>query len=199
MRSAVETDLAEWLTGAGTCPDGTYCGVMADASVRPAHPDDAPEIARVQIQTWREAYRSTVPPTVLDTLDERQATESWRSAIIDPPSTRHRVLAALELDRLVGFSAMTPGETGDPADMATIAILLVEPRFGRRGHGSRLLAAAVEHLRGDGFARATTWLLARDQVSQGFYRSAGWDADGAARALNMAGTEVDEIRLHAAL
>ena len=46
----------------------------------------------------------------------------------------------------------------DASHTAQIAPLLVEPRWGRRGHGSRLLAAAVDHARADGFTRLITWV-----------------------------------------
>ena len=41
----------------------------------------------------------------------------------------------------------TRGWTRRPCELST---LLVEPRWGRRGHGSRLVAASVDHWRGDG-------------------------------------------------
>src|SRR5688572_23600289 len=33
----------------------------ADVSVRPARPEDAAEVARVQVVTWRTAYRDVLP------------------------------------------------------------------------------------------------------------------------------------------
>ncbi|WP_324273842.1 hypothetical protein [Blastococcus brunescens] len=57
----------------------------ADASVRPAVPQDAAEVARVQLVTWRTAYRAALPPEVLDDWDADAATASWASAIVSPP------------------------------------------------------------------------------------------------------------------
>jgi GNAT superfamily N-acetyltransferase len=76
---------------------------------------------------------------------------------------------------------------------------LVEPRWSRRGHGSRLLAACVDHWRSDGFIRALAWAFAADSTYQAFLTSAGWQHDGAARALDMDGTLVDQVRLHTEL
>ena len=42
----------------------------ADASVRPARPADAADIARIQLVTWRTAYRSVLPAAVLDEWDD---------------------------------------------------------------------------------------------------------------------------------
>ena len=68
--------------------------------------------------------------------------------------------------------------------------------WGRRGHGSRLLAAAVDTARTDGMTRAVTWIPEGDRASLVFYRSAGWAEDGLVRALDTGAGELREIRLH---
>ncbi len=177
----------------------------ADASVRPARPDDAAEIARIQVVTWRTAYRAALPPAVLDEWDADAATASWRSAISAPPTPAHGVVVALERDTVVGFAAfgpaeLTASETADPAGpTAELSTLLVEPRWGRRGHGSRLLAAATDLVRAGGAARLQVWLLETDRVSAGFYESAGWAPDGWARTLDTGAGPLREIRWHALL
>jgi GNAT superfamily N-acetyltransferase len=185
----------------------------AHAFVRPARPSDAAEIGRIQLATWRYAYRRILPRDVLQELDEDWLAHQWRASIEAPPSPRHRVLVAVEQAEqayLVGFAAageideaaLAPDE--DPAaviqpGIAAVTDLLVEPRWGRRGHGSRLLAACVDHWRADGFVKAVAWAFAADTRYQSFLISAGWQLDGAARALDMNGTLVDQVRLHTEL
>lgn len=173
---------------------------MADVSVRTARPDDVDEVARIQRDTWRTAYAGFLPDTVLAEVTPELGRKQWAAAISAPPSPRHHVLVALEQQWIVGFAALGPS-ADDDAEPRTgeISTLLVEPRWGRRGHGSRLLAAAVDHLRGDTLTTATTWLLDRDSASTAFFTSAGWEPDGTARALEAPGAELREIRLHAAL
>ena len=177
----------------------------ADASVRPAVPQDAAEIARVQVVTWRAAYRAALPAEVLDDWDAEAATASWGAAVAAPPTPGHGVVVALERNTLVGFAAygpaeLTAGEVPDPAGpTAELATLLVEPRWGRRGHGSRLLAAVSDLVRGGGAARLQMWLIETDQVSAAFLESAGWAPDGWARTLDTGGEPLREIRWHALL
>jgi len=170
-------------------------------AVRPARPGDAPEIARVQVDTWRTAYGTFLPAEVLGALAVDQATPAWVAAIEIPPTPGHRVLVATEQDGVVGFVAFGPSAEEDAApDEAAVTALLVEPRWGRRGHGSRLLAAAVEHLRADGATRVVVvWVPERDTASAGFYGSAGWERDGTVRTLEADGGTVREARWHVSL
>lgn len=179
---------------------------MADVSVRPARPEDAAEIARIQVDTWRIAYTSALPAAALEAVTPEAATEQWTAAIRQPPTDRHHVLVAWEQDWRVGFVAFGPSDPDDLVDpaeadlaehSATIRTILVEPRWGRRGHGSRLLAAAVDHLRVDDLTHLLTWVLDDDEASKRFYGSAGWEPDGWARTLDLDGDSVREVRLAA--
>lgn len=182
---------------------------MADVSVRPAGPDDAAEIGRIQVETWRTAYTDLLPAAVLDGLDAAAAAATWAAAISAPPSPRHHVLVALEQQWRVGFVALGPAaeleaaelQADDPEPATTVALtaILVEPRWGRRGHGSRLLAAAVDHARADGLTRAVTWIPEGDAPTREFLLSAGWAPDGLVRALDTGAGELREIRLRTSL
>lgn len=174
---------------------------MADVSVRPARPEDAAQIARIQLGTWRVAYATLLPRQVLDAVDHDRAAAQWGESISRPPSPHHHVLVALEREEPVGFVAFGPAAEDEDRDEPTgsVLTLLVEPRWGRRGHGSRLLAAAVDHLREAGMTSAIAWVLEGDPASVRFYGSAGWEPDGYARGLDADGHQVREIRLHTSL
>ena len=159
---------------------------MADVSVRPARPEDAERVARVQLSTWRTAYADLLPPEALD-VPEVQAAALWLGAVESPPSPRHRLLVAMERDELVGVAASGPVSADDGLDdgvTAELMTLLVEPRWGRRGHGSLLVAATVEPWRGDGFETAVAWAWERDPATRSFLLGSGWEPDGAVRGLD---------------
>jgi len=183
---------------------------MAVGYVRAARPDEAARIAQIQVVTWRTACRRILPRRVLDELDEEWMADRWHAAITQPPSARHRVLVAIEQAEhahLVGFAASgpadaqagVPGEEPPGPDTVAITDLLVEPRWSRRGHGSRLLAASVDLWRDDGFATAVAWVFEADRVTRGFLTSAGWGPDGARRALDVDDQLVPQVRFHTGL
>jgi GNAT superfamily N-acetyltransferase len=173
---------------------------VADVAVRAARAGDVPEIARIQVDTWRTAYKRFLPESVLAALDVTAAAQAWQAAVDSPPSPAHHVLVATEGSTTVGFTAVGPSAEEDarPGE-AEVAALLVEPRWGRRGHGSRLLAAAVDFLRHDGVTGLIAWVPDGDQASTAFYESAGWEPDGTARILEADGGSVRETRWHVAL
>ena len=171
---------------------------MADASVRPARPADVAEIARIQLSTWRTAYAAVLPAEVLAAATDELARQQWSVAVTEAPSAVHRVFVAMEGSALVGFAAAEP----DPAAGGTagvVSALLVEPRWGRRGHGSRLVSAVVEHAGADGWTVLTTWVLDGDVASTRFFESAGFARDGWVRTLDATGGTIREVRLHTAL
>jgi GNAT superfamily N-acetyltransferase len=194
---------------------------MAFGYVRSANPDDAAEIARIQLTTWRVACRRLLPRNMLDQLDDEWLTQRWFEAIASPPSPLHRVVVAVERAEsaatasepetayLVGFAASGPADEAARAPdenhnalsdgVVAITELMVEPRWVRRGHGSRLLAACVQRWRADGFRTGVAWAFHADAAVRRFLESAGWAPDGATRALDVDDLLLPQLRLHTSL
>ena len=179
---------------------------MADVSVRPARPQDAEPVAHLQLQTWKAVYGDLLPAAALE-LPLEQVAAVWLNAIEAPPSPQYRLLVALEQAEVVGFAASEPAtdddlgaappvRTAPPPAAVELTAFLIEPRWSRRGHGSRLLTASVEHWRGDGFATAVHWAFEADTVITAFLESAGWGFDGNGRGLDTGPRVVPQRRLH---
>ncbi|WP_235737350.1 GNAT family N-acetyltransferase [Nocardioides alcanivorans] len=176
----------------------------ADTSVRVAWADDAPAIAAVQLRLWQEQYADLLPPEVVDAWRAEQFAEQWRRALGRPADARQRVLVALERARVTGFVITAPADDPDcdPVADGQLDELNVDPAERGRGHGSRLLQAAVDTMASDRFTRAVCWLNSDDDARRAFLTSTGWAADGAHRELDLAGDGtllVKQVRLHTAL
>lgn len=163
-------------------------------SVRLALPGEAGAIAAIQRRRWAAELPAAVADRLLAALSVEEMTSAWQAAITRPPNARCRVLVAVEAGRVVGYATTLPSPDGD-ADAAcdgAIEEFGVDPPAQRRGHGSRLLNAAVDTLRSDGFARASAWLGVEDDQLRGFLTEAGWALDGSTREI---GTEDESVRL----
>jgi GNAT superfamily N-acetyltransferase len=165
---------------------------MALASVRPAVDADVDEIVRIQATTWRLAYAGILPEAALDRLTSDDARRTWRDAVAagDP----FHVFVALEGGWTVGFCAAAHYAGQEGQAIAEISALVVEPRWGRRGHGGRLLAVAGAALRRAGSEEGRAWVPEADAASRAFYARAGWAADGAVRTLDTGTGTVREVR-----
>ena len=82
-----------------------------------------------------------------------------------------------------------------------VLALGVHPDARRSGHGSRLLNAAVDTLRGKGFRSMSAWLLVDAEDTRTFLTAAGLSPDGAYRdrVIDVDGTVAREVRLTANL
>jgi GNAT superfamily N-acetyltransferase len=195
---------------------------MAIAAVRAAAPTDVAEIARIQADTWAAAYAALVPAAAVEQLRGPDALAAWAAA-----AGAGHVLVATEGEWTVGFAAAAVAESPAPDDIAParsdqdaassassgldvapglgaevwgeVGALLVEPRWGRRGHGGRLLAAAAERLRSGGAIYGLAWVPEADEASRRFYARAGWEPDGAVRAFDTGDGVLREVRLTGSL
>lgn len=174
----------------------------ADVSVRIAWADDAASIAELQLRAWRDMYATLVPPDTLPT-DVAATTATWRASLAGSKDARNRVLVALERNRVVGFAITSPASDPDCDAVADAELMefIIDPDERGKGHGSRLLQAAVDTMKADRFTRAVLWSMATDDALRGLLAEAGWAPDTAHRELDLDGegtTLVKQVRLHTA-
>lgn len=176
--------------------------MTADVSVRLAGPNDAPAVGSVQAAVWVEAYAALVPSDVAAAFQPEAFARAWRDSLARPPAGIHRLLVALRGAQVVGFAAIGPAQDPDADSSAgEISTLGVHPAERRRGHGSRLLNAAVDILAEAGASSVNVWVRSGDDVTLAFLRASGFAPDRAhrSRLVSPAGDTLGEVRLTAAL
>jgi len=177
-------------------------GPVADASARIARASDAPAVGLVQAAVWRAAYGHVLPQEVVEQFDAPSFARVWRDSLNNPPSPRHVLLVGCAGEQVVGFAAVGPSVDSDATETSGEVLALgVHPDARRSGHGSRLLNAAVDTLRGKGFDSLSTWILASDEATRAFLTAAGLSPDSAYRdrVIDVEGTVAREVRLTADL
>ena len=98
-------------------------------------------------RTVHASLLESLGPQLYDSrLTEAELEQRWADALAATP-----VLAAFEGDAVVGLVLLAPCDDPDleGENCAEIVELAVHPDATRRGHGSRLLAAAVDRARTD--------------------------------------------------
>lgn len=194
----------------GRDTDGGRVVPMAMARVRPAGPGDAPAVTRVQREVWTTAWSSFLPPGITDGFDDDAVAAAWERSldglVVATEGGAEGPDGGAADAPVVGFVLAGPAPAEDTADavgsvpddagaVGLVATLLVSPRWGRRGHGGRLLVTAAAALRAGGAERGITWVPERDAASRAFYARAGWTPDGTVRTLDAGGRPLREVRL----
>jgi hypothetical protein len=76
--------------------------------IRNATIDDAHDISRVRIETWRTTYRGIVPDQVLDQMNIEEEAERRRGWLEKPMPKVETFVAEAEGEGVVGFAMVGP-------------------------------------------------------------------------------------------
>src|ERR1700730_16269638 len=138
--------------------------------VRPAELDDAAEIARVHVATWRSAYRGLLPEDFLASLSEAQYTERWKRVIGEGTS---RVFVVEEVIGVAGFASGGRERAGETGFSGELYALYVLEEAQRRGHGRELVRAVAGALRELHLPDMIVWVLRDNSPARAFYERLG--------------------------
>lgn len=158
-------------------------------SVRLAMPAEAVDIARLQRRAWS---RNAATAPVVKQIGAEEMARSWHEAIVKPPLAHFRVLVAIGGGQIVGFTVVGPSPDSDATvDVGHVAEFVVD-KDPDQAHSGRLINAAVDTLRKDGYESATMWVPTGADDLRAFLIECGWDTDGAHQEL---GTEDETARI----
>ena len=138
--------------------------------VRPAQVDDAAEIARVHVATWRSAYRGLLPDDFLASLSEAHYTERWERVIGDGSS---RVFVVEDPDSVAGFASGGRERAGETGFAGELYALYVLEEAQRHGHGRELVRAVAGALRDLHLPDMIAWVLRDNSPARAFYERLG--------------------------
>ena len=163
-------------------------------TIRTATPLDADAIARVQVATWRVAYKDIVPDAHLNGLDWREWAIARREQLERATDEGVRVHVALVDESLVGYVATGPERESSPSAPPgqEIYALYLAPELWGRGIGRDLLSRAVADVPPD--VPVTLWVLADNLRARSFYERRGFRADGTTLTIQRGGLDLVEVR-----
>lgn len=165
---------------------------MSDpVTVRPARPADAPGIARVYVETWRNAYPGVLPHGFLVGMSESRQAVQWDALIrrARPPGA---VLVA-EMTSAHGRQVIGLGNCGRARrgpHAGEVYTLYVANDYQGLGVGRRLLGGLFAALARGGVGDALVWVLSGNPA-RFFYQAMG-GAPVATRREPFAGEILDE-------
>ncbi|MCY1703166.1 GNAT family N-acetyltransferase [Deinococcus sp. SL84] len=155
---------------------------MPPFSIRRAVPADAPAIAAVHTQSWRETYTGLLPTDFSASATDEQALErreqSWQAVLTEQ---REAVFVAEQEQTVVAFASV--GTARDhPGYLHELTTLYALYSVQGRGIGQQLLQAVMAQVRATGGNRLALWVLGANPARQWYAtqgaREAGQKVEG---------------------
>jgi ribosomal protein S18 acetylase RimI-like enzyme len=146
---------------------------MAPAvTIRPARLEDVPELARIQVDTWRSTYKGLIDQNYLDSLSYSDKEQNLAKGISLNYPTTVRLVALL--DNVIAGFVIAGSKRGDdwPHTSEMYALYVAENVQGL-GAGSALYKEAAEWLRHAGHSGMIIRVLKGNDKSIKFYGSRG--------------------------
>ncbi|WP_417248035.1 GNAT family N-acetyltransferase [Celeribacter sp.] len=148
--------------------------------IRQATLADAPEIARVQVETWGVAYRGLVPDALIDQMRVPDRTTMWEKILNTYDESGRGAAAVAERDgEIVGFGSWNPqreAELEDEGFTGEVTSLYVLSDHQRAGVGRALMSWLGHGLADGGHAAAALWVLSNNAGACAFYEALGGEA-----------------------
>lgn len=167
-------------------------------TLRLAWADDADEIGRIQVETWRAAYTGLMPDEAVARFDVAARQRMWREGLGRTPRPGSATFVVEDGGEVVGFASVGASREEDAEQEGELYAIYLHPSHWGNGIGRALLQRAEESMRSSGFRRALLWVLAGNERAERFYRAAGWEADGE-KVEDFQGATVTERRYRKAL
>ncbi|AKU17492.1 GNAT family N-acetyltransferase [Luteipulveratus mongoliensis] len=162
--------------------------------VRAPRLDDAPEMGRLHVQVWREAYADSMPADYLAALNPADREAIWtKIAAEEAEGTAEqlgkvtRLATDRETGRLAGFATVAPARDDDAPLPIELWALNVLREFHGTGAAGQLLAATL------GDRSAYLWVVEDNGRAQSFYRKYGFETDGGRSSHDASGAA--EVRM----
>lgn len=150
-------------------------------SFRKAVPADAPAIARLLTDSWRQAYRGILSDGYLSAIDADKRCERILATMETCPEFRYSVLEAD--GELAGVSGTGASRDEDLPDAAEIVVFYIRPDLQGRGLGKLLMRETLAFLYEVPPPCVALWVLKDNHAARAFYEAMGFVPDGAEKIL----------------
>lgn len=147
--------------------------------VRSVRPTDASQVARVHVDTWKEAYAGLLDSGFLDGMTAARMTRHWRRALDEKKRNLDDGVFVAATDReVVAFVTVSACRDVFAPWEAEITMLYVLDDYRGAGIGRALMKAAADHALSRGMFSGGLWVLRDNLHARGFYEALGGDRCG---------------------
>lgn len=147
--------------------------------IRLATYDDLPEVARINVAAWQDAYIGQVPQAYLDSLSVSQKLAEWQDRFKANVGSQNRLELAFLDDELVGFIAYGFGRDEGAEGCGEIFAAYLLKEYWGTGIGYALFQSAKDTMISRGVSEAYLWVLMENYRAIAAYQKWGGIPDPA--------------------
>jgi ribosomal protein S18 acetylase RimI-like enzyme len=146
---------------------------MDNLIIRPAIITDCSAIARVQVDSYLNAYAGIFPPSYFENFTYDEQADDWNSLIKTKDKGDVLLVAASDAATITGYCLAKIQKDVYPGYDAEIIALHVHPEYRRQGIGRNLLLKMKEELQNKGCQSIMLWTLQRNPIRSWYEKIGG--------------------------
>ncbi len=159
--------------------------------VRPATPEDSTAIARVHVDSWKQAYADLVPKAHLAAQTYAHRAKQWAERLSNPDEESFTLVAESNSDGVIGFANAGAQRTNLEEFDGELNALYLLPKMQRRGIGRWLFEWVNQELRKRDLGSFVAWVLA-ENPARAFYEAMGGYVVGS-QTVTIGGKDLQEV------
>lgn len=141
--------------------------------IRIAELTDAPNIAKVNIDTWKNTYQGIVSDEYLNNLSYEQREQAIKNIINIDNDKKFVYVAEDNRDGVIGFISCGKERENDKIYAGEIYAVYILKKFQNLGIGKLLFNCAIEILEEDNLIPIIVWALEENKYACNFYEVMG--------------------------
>lgn len=130
-----------------------------NVSITEASFEDLPDVARIHVESWREAYKGLVSQAYLDGMNASARQKKWEDLFRRNAAEDKSLHVARDGSEVVGFISFGRGRDARKVGFGEIYAVYLVKRCWGFGFGHALFGSAVRQLQREGMARVYLWVL----------------------------------------
>ncbi|MED3802659.1 GNAT family N-acetyltransferase [Lysinibacillus xylanilyticus] len=139
-------------------------------NIRKANSQDAQDIAKVHVDSWRTTYKGILPDDFLNNLTYEQRTELWKKNISD--ATNYVLVAENEQNEIIGFATGATRKTNSVPNATDLTSIYLLEEYQGIGIGKQLLTEIFAYFKLKGYEKVFVEVLAENKT-RNFYEYYG--------------------------
>ena len=145
---------------------------MPELTLRPAIPEDAPVLARIQTEAWKAAFGGILSPEALAQATNPEEAQAMHAFVLEH-QLAHVSLQCID-GTPQGMTAWSENRDNLGCDTAELICIHSLPQFWGHGYGAHMIQHALEEAKHAGDVRLVLWVFEGNERARRFYETHGF-------------------------